>query len=256
MAGGSAGAGHPSPPTSASSRPGHDHVQGRGRSMPPHKASASWFMIANAVARPASTATAISPSRHASAIPPNCHRQRLSAAPKPARASSVESTSRTAGPSTFFIRWSLSLQVVVEDLLTMPHRHRSEGDHHPSTSTVPGTTSLFESDLLLLGHGSGGHTFGDASRGVIPCPQACPKQRIRRAKQVGRSGSSQTASTCETRETAVSASRRSGREDSHPPTQPRLHSRPVIIPRSRWHRWLELVMRRLAVGGVSRTRSA
>ena len=29
----------------------------------------------------------------------------------------------------------------MEDLLTMPARHRSEGDHHPSTSTAPGTTS-------------------------------------------------------------------------------------------------------------------
>ena len=40
------------------------------------------------------------------------------------------------------------LQVVVEDLLTMPHRHRPEGDHHPSTSTAPGTTSV-----RLLPHG-------------------------------------------------------------------------------------------------------
>ena len=28
-----------------------------------------------------------------------------------------------------------------EVLLTMPQRHRPEGDHHPSTSTTPGTTS-------------------------------------------------------------------------------------------------------------------
>jgi hypothetical protein len=32
--------------------------------------------------------------------------------------------------------------MVVEDLPTMPERHRPEGDHHPSTSTTPGTTSL------------------------------------------------------------------------------------------------------------------
>ena len=29
-----------------------------------------------------------------------------------------------------------------EVLLTMPQRHRPEGDHHPSTSTTPGTTSI------------------------------------------------------------------------------------------------------------------
>ena len=29
-----------------------------------------------------------------------------------------------------------------EVLLTMPRRHRQEGDHHPSTSTTPGTTSI------------------------------------------------------------------------------------------------------------------
>lgn len=40
--------------------------------------------------------------------------------------------------------------MVVEDLPTMPDRHRPEGDHHPSTSTTPGTTSAVECVIVGL----------------------------------------------------------------------------------------------------------
>ena len=60
----------------------------------------------------------------------------------------------------------------MEDLLTMPDRHRPEGDHHPSTSTSPGTispkqrslqriegVSLTDEELRQLLRTAAGHRF-------------------------------------------------------------------------------------------------
>ncbi len=48
--------------------------------------------------------------------------------------------------SVYVLHGGPFLRCVFEDLLTMPQRHRPEGDHHPSTSTTPGTTSLIAPD--------------------------------------------------------------------------------------------------------------
>ena len=67
----------------------------------PHNPSASSAMIARAAARPASTDNAISPSRHNAATWPSSI-AKLSGNNSLSRPS-VSSTSRTAGPDTFFI---------------------------------------------------------------------------------------------------------------------------------------------------------
>ncbi len=74
----------------------------------PHSAARSSSNISDSTANPAVTDNANNPSRAASAIPASAN---LTSRGKPSTApSSSSSTSRTAGPSTFFIRWSLSIR--------------------------------------------------------------------------------------------------------------------------------------------------